>query len=135
MRPLFAFVIALFACLTIVLPVYPQPVRGSTNSLLGTLTWTPMMAADEDLTSGVICVTYHNNLNHSVTGFVYGVIHDSQNQTTQVIRGTLPLKAGETSNTYLQLSGSLHGQLTIAVFATTNDTVAISVTQTFPYLT
>lgn len=96
-----------------------------------TLVDPPMFCANEHpngcfQTPGMVYVNYRNNLNLSVLGIVFWVIHNSLGQTVGFGTATLQLAPGANETGYPAVYGLASGMYSSAVFAIATSGVAIS---------
>ncbi len=103
---------------------YSPPPTYPLGSLTWTLTSTPKLGAD---LAGTLSVTYRNNLNTTLAGIVYAVVHNSGGQTVAWETTSLNLTAGQTGTAYLDVWLVVpKGNYNSSVFATSLSGVAIS---------
>jgi hypothetical protein len=95
---------------------------------LGDLTWTLESVPGQAPLFGVLMVTYKNNLNTTLEGMVYAVVHNSAGQSLAYDTTTLNMTAGQIGTAYVVVKFGVprFGTYVISVFATSFSGVAIA---------
>ncbi len=78
------------------------------------------------VTNGMLYVNYRNNLNTTVTGIVFMVLHNLKGQTLGFGAATLILAAGANGTAYPMMYNLPPGTYDASVFAVTPSGIAIS---------
>jgi len=78
-------------------------------------------------------ISYINDINATVIGIVFMVVHNYLGQTADISTATLTLAAGANGTAYPIAFGLAAGQYSATLFATSTGGVAISFTSTAPF--
>jgi hypothetical protein len=76
----------------------------------------------------IITVSYTNNSNAPLTGYVYGVVHNALGQTIAYTTATISPAAGSSTTGQLVLFGLPIGTYTVTIFVVSTSGTAISTT-------